>query len=57
METVEVLVQVYTPGVMEAHLTDGIFWIGMFLGLIAGFAAAFPVNYLLVKKGVRHASH
>lgn len=54
METFEVLVQVYTPGVMEAGLTDGIFWFGMLLGLIAGFIAAFPVNYIFVKKGIRH---
>jgi len=54
MEAFEVLVQVYTPGVMDAHLTDGIFWIGMLLGLIAGFIAAFPVNYIFVKKGIRH---
>lgn len=54
METFEVLVQVYTPGVMEAGLGDGIFWLGMLLGLIAGFIAAFPVNYIFVKKGIRH---
>jgi putative flippase GtrA len=54
METFEVLVQVYTPGVMDAGLTDGIFWLGMLLGLIAGFIAAFPVNYVFVKKGIRH---
>ena len=54
MEAFEVLVQVYTPGVMDAHLTDGIFWIGMLLGLIVGFIAAFPVNYIFVKKGIRH---
>ncbi|HWA05499.1 MAG TPA: DUF4396 domain-containing protein [Ignavibacteria bacterium] len=54
METFEVLVQVYTPGVMQAGLTDGIFWFGMLLGLIAGFIAAFPVNYIFVKKGIRH---
>lgn len=54
MEAAEVLVEVYTPGVMAAHPTEGIFWIGMLLALIAGFAAAFPVNLLLVKRGVRH---
>jgi hypothetical protein len=54
MEAVEVYVQVKIPGVMEAGLTDPIFWTGMFAGLTAGFIAAFPVNYIMVKKGVRH---
>ena len=55
METAEVLTQVYTPGVMHAHITDAIFWLGMLLGLAVGFAAAFPVNYFMIKRGVRHA--
>ncbi len=54
METAEVLIQVYTPGVMEAGLGAPIFWFGMLLALAAGFVAAFPVNYLLVGKGIRH---
>jgi hypothetical protein len=54
METAEVLVQVYTPGVMEAGLAIMIFWAGMLLALIAGFIAAFPVNFYLIGKGVRH---
>jgi len=54
METAEVLVEVYTPGVMSAGLTDGVFWWGMLLALAAGFVAAFPVNYILVRRGVRH---
>ena len=48
------LAEVYTPGVMSAGLSDGIFWIGMVLALMAGFVAAYPVNYVLVKRGVRH---
>ena len=54
METAEVLVEVYTPGVMSAGLTDGVFWWGMLLALVAGFVAAFPVNYILVGRGIRH---
>lgn len=54
MEAVEVIVQVNTPGVMDAHLGDWIFWKGMLLGLVAGFIAAFPVNYIFVRKGIRH---
>jgi len=54
MEAFEVVVQIYTPGVMDAHLSDWVFWKGMLFGLIAGFIAAFPVNYVFVKKGIRH---
>ncbi len=54
MEATEVLVQIYTPGVMEAGLFSLIFWLGMALALAAGYAAAFPVNYVLVGKGIRH---
>lgn len=55
MEATQVLVQVYTPGVMDAGLGSWIFWLGMGLALAAGYAAAFPVNYILVGKGIRHA--
>jgi len=54
MEATEVLVEVYTPGVMEAGLTSWIFWAGMLLALTAGFMTAYPVNYYLIGKGVRH---
>ncbi len=54
MEAVEIAVQFNTPGVMDAHLTDWLFWKGMLLGLGAGFIAALPINYVFVKKGIRH---
>lgn len=54
METAEVLVEVYTPGVMSAGLLSGLFWGGMILALTAGFVAAFPINYILVGRGIRH---
>ena len=54
METVEVLVQVNAPGVMDAHLTGWLFWKGMLMGLVAGFIAAYPVNLIFIKKGIRH---
>ena len=54
METAEVLVQVYTPGVMHATLSDSIFWLGMLLALAAGFIAAYPINYIMIRKGHRH---
>jgi Domain of unknown function (DUF4396) len=54
MEAFEVGTQLYIPGVMTAHLTDGIFWWGMLASLGAGFIAALPVNYFFVKRGIRH---
>ena len=44
MEATEVLVELYTPGVMGAGLSSPIFWLGMGLALLAGFIAAWPVN-------------
>ena len=54
MEAFEVLTQILIPGVMEAGLTEPIFWYGMIAALAVGFIAALPVNYVMIKKGVRH---
>lgn len=54
METAEVLIEVYTPGVMSAGLTEPIFWAGMALALTGGFIVSYPVNYLMIKKGMKH---
>ena len=54
MEAFEVGTQFAIPGVMEAGLTDGIFWIGMFAALAVGFVAALPVNVVMIRRGVRH---
>ncbi|MBL8022579.1 MAG: DUF4396 domain-containing protein [Leptospirales bacterium] len=55
MEAAEALTQIFVPGVMQAGLADGLFWAGMLLALIAGFVAAFPVNLILIGRGIRHA--
>jgi len=54
METAEVLIQLYTPGVMQAHFHEPVFWIGMAVSLISGFLAAYPVNYYMIKRGIHH---
>lgn len=54
MEAFEVGTQFAIPGVMEAGLTDSIFWIGMLAALAVGFVAALPVNVVMIKRGVRH---
>lgn len=38
----------------KAGLRLSVFWLGMGLALGVGFAAAFPVNLILVKNGIRH---
>ena len=54
MEAFEVLTQVVIPGVMEAGLSESIFWYGIIASLAVGFIAALPVNHVMIKKGVRH---
>lgn len=54
MEAFELATQLVIPGVMMAGLSDAIFWIGMIASLAVGFLAALPVNYYMIKKGVRH---
>jgi len=53
MEGAQVLIEINT-GIMSLGLLSPIFWGGMLLALVGGFAAAYPVNYFLVKRGVRH---
>ena len=54
MEAFEVMTELLIPGVMQAGLTDAIFWLGMGAALAVGFIAALPVNYIMIKRGVRH---
>jgi hypothetical protein len=56
MELVDNGIIALTPGAMEAHLTDGLFW-GSLLG---GFAVAFlittPINKWMIGRGQGHAA-
>lgn len=54
MEFFEVGTQWVIPGVMEAGLRSPIFWLGMLASLVVGFLAALPVNYYMIRRGVRH---
>jgi hypothetical protein len=54
MEAFEIGTQFAIPGVMMAGLSDSIFWMGMFVSLVVGFAAAFPVNLIMIRRGIRH---
>ncbi len=48
------LAEVTIPGVVEAGLGEGSFRLGMPAELTGGFAAALPMNPILVKNGIRH---
>jgi Domain of unknown function (DUF4396) len=54
METAEVILQARIPMIMNASLLTISYWLGMLASLVAGFAAAWPVNLWLVRRGVRH---
>jgi len=54
METGEVLAEVFIPGVMTAGLSEPIFWLGMLGALITGFIFAYPANYLMIKRHIKH---
>jgi hypothetical protein len=55
MEGFEIIIMFLIPGVMSANIFDLLFWGGMISGLAVGFVAAFPINYVMIKRGVRHA--
>jgi hypothetical protein len=55
MEVVDNLVMAVVPGAMEAGLDDEVFWVSMMVALAAAFAAAYPVNRHLLRRGKGHA--
>jgi hypothetical protein len=55
MEVVDNLVMAVIPGAMEAGLVNPVFWISMMIALTAAFAAAYPVNRHLLRRGKGHA--
>ena len=54
MEAAEGAVELLVPGLMAATLTQGFYWIGMAGALTTGFVVAWPVNYVLARRGVVH---
>jgi hypothetical protein len=55
MEVVDNLVMATVPGAMDAGLVNPLFWGGMAIALAVAFAAAFPVNRYLLRRGKGHA--
>ena len=54
MEAAEAGTELLFPGMRRMGLVHIQYWIGLITALVAGFVVAFPVNYALVKKGIRH---
>lgn len=55
MELVDNLIMWLIPGAMDAHYFDMFFWVSMAFALGIAFLAAWPVNYLLLRRGKGHA--
>jgi hypothetical protein len=55
MEVVDNLVVAAIPGAMNSGLVNVVFWVSMALSLVAAFAAAYPVNRWLLRRGKGHA--
>jgi hypothetical protein len=55
MEIVDNAILLVIPGAMEAGLGDPRFWISLAIALAIAFAAAFPVNLWLIRRGRGHA--
>jgi hypothetical protein len=55
MEIVDNAFILLVPGAIDAELSDGLFWWSLGLSLVIAFAAAFPVNRLLIARGRGHA--
>jgi hypothetical protein len=55
MEVVDNAVMALIPGAMDAGLVNPVFWVAMAVALAAAFAAAYPVNRVLLARGRGHA--
>jgi Domain of unknown function (DUF4396) len=55
MEIVDNLVVLAVPGAMDTGLGDILFWGSLALSLALAFVAAFPVNRMLIARGLGHA--
>jgi hypothetical protein len=55
MEIVDNAIMALVPGAMSAGIVNPIFWLTLTVSLIAAFAAAYPVNRYLLRRGQGHA--
>ncbi|MBB5123916.1 hypothetical protein FHS32_000644 [Streptomyces albaduncus] len=55
MELVDNAIIALTPGAMDAHLSDGLFWSALLGGFAVAFAITTPVNKWMIGRGKGHA--
>ena len=55
MEIVDNAFLMLLPGAMDAHVTDGLFWLSLAASLALAGLAAFPANVWLIRRGQGHA--
>ncbi|MFJ4974741.1 DUF4396 domain-containing protein [Streptomyces coeruleorubidus] len=55
MELVDNAIIALTPGAMDAHLTDGLFWSALLGGFTVAFLITTPVNKWMIGRGKGHA--
>jgi hypothetical protein len=55
MEVVDNVIMVVVPGAMDAGLGSPLFWGSLVASLLIAGAAAFPLNWWLVRRGQGHA--
>ncbi|WP_149551763.1 DUF4396 domain-containing protein [Streptomyces marokkonensis] len=55
MELVDNAIIALTPGALDAHLTDGLFWYALLGGFAVAFAITTPVNKWMIGRGRGHA--
>ncbi|MBM96673.1 MAG: hypothetical protein CMI09_12630 [Oceanospirillaceae bacterium] len=57
MEIVMNLTDYHAGGMTAGSILEWSFWIGYMLAIPAGFIAAWPVNYLLLKRNIKQPCH
>ncbi|MFF6953214.1 DUF4396 domain-containing protein [Streptomyces iakyrus] len=55
MELVDNAIIALTPGAMDAHLSDGLFWSALLGGFAVAFLVTTPVNKWMIGRGRGHA--
>nr|WP_198944129.1 DUF4396 domain-containing protein [Streptomyces sp. CB03234] len=55
METVDNLIIALTPGALDAHLSDGLFWGALLGGFAVAFVITTPLNKWMIGRGKGHA--